>query len=132
MPTEMNDRELAALAADHEFLAKSGMLPGHWNEIRRFPRFYLRGCADAWMYPPRGARDGEPVFARVLTCDVSRGGLGIVAPVLLYPEQRLSVRVAAGLEYQLKVIWCRRVSADRFAAGCSFVEGRAGLTNAGA
>lgn len=121
MPVEA-DVELTALTADREFFAKSGLMPQAWNEIRRFPRFYLRGEAMAFVSPPR-VTDPDPVESlAILTSDVSRSGVGIVAPRQLFPEQRLEIQMPAGATYRVKVVWCRRLNDGKYAAGCAFVE----------
>jgi len=113
---------LAALTADREFFAKSGLLPAAWNEIRRFPRFYLRSEATAFVSPPLPTDDADEETHAILTSDVSRCGLGIIAPRQLFPEQRLEIQMPDGLSYRVKVVWCRRVSQGKYAAGCVFVE----------
>lgn len=121
MPTSA-DEGLAALTADREFFAKSGLLPAAWNEIRRFPRFYLRSEATAFASPPLATDGGEVETMAILTSDVSRCGLGIIAPRQLFPEQRLEIQMPDGLRYRVKIVWCRRVSQAKYAAGCVFVE----------
>jgi hypothetical protein len=111
---------LMAIEADREFFAKSGQLPTAWNDIRRFPRFYLRGEALAHVEPPYG--DGKAETLAILTCDVSRSGVGIVSPRQLFPDQRLEIQMPAGPSYRLKTVWCRRIEAGRYAVGCAFVE----------
>jgi hypothetical protein len=116
------DAELGALMADHEFFAKSGMMPINWNEVRRFPRFYLRGPAEGLIYPVRGELGDSPTPVPILTSDISRSGVGLISPKQLFPEQRVDIRMPEGGRYSVKVMWCRRMEADRYAAGCVFVE----------
>lgn len=121
MPLEMEDG-LTALSADREFFAKSGLMPQSYNEIRRFPRFYLRGEAMAFIEPPRAVDGGPSESLAILTSDVSRSGVGIIAPRQLFPEQRLEIQMPAGPSYRVKVVWCRRAAAGKYAAGCVFVD----------
>lgn len=122
MGAEELDLGVAALAADREFFAKCGPLPLQWSDVRRFPRFYLRGQARALLHPPRGDSEAEARWIDVLTCDVSRGGVGLRCGELLFPEQRLRLETAGGVSYPLKVVWCRRLGPGRYAAGCVFRE----------
>ncbi len=122
MKADVADHGLAALQADHEFFAKTGPLPLRWSDVRRFPRFYLRGQAIACIQAPRDTSPSRGVRVEVLTSDVSRGGLGMICSEQLFPEQRLQVQMAAGSNYELKVVWCRRLGPSRYAAGCVFIE----------
>jgi hypothetical protein len=122
MEPDSTDLGFAALASDREFFSKSGPLPMKWSEVRRFPRFYLRSEASASIQAPRSAWDSESKRIDVLTCDVSRGGIGIRCGELLFPEQRLQLEMPDGATYALKVVWCRRLGPGRYAAGCVFQE----------
>ncbi len=77
MKADVADNGLAAIQADHEFFAKTGPLPMRWSDVRRFPRFYLRGQAIACIQSPRDASQSRGTTVEVLTSDVSRGGLRI-------------------------------------------------------
>lgn len=120
MEPEGVDLGVAALAADREFFSKSGPLPMQWSDVRRFPRFYLRGEASAIVAPPRSTGFAAGRRIEVLTCDVSRGGLGLQCGELLFPEQRLRIEMPDGAAYAIKVVWCQRLGPGRYAAGCVF------------
>ena len=107
-----------SIETEHEFFDKSGPLPTAWNEVRRFPRFYLRTIAKARVFPPQ-AVPGEPRECRILTCDLSRGGLAFLYRSLLFPGQRIDVILHDGTERSLEVLWCRRIG-----DGCYWTGGR--------
>jgi hypothetical protein len=110
-----------SIETEHEFFEKSGPLPTAWNEVRRFPRFYLRTIAKARVHPPRAAA-GEPRECRILTCDLSRGGLAFLYRSLLFPGQRIDVTLHDGTERSLEVLWCRRIGDGCYWAGGRFVK----------
>lgn len=122
MKADVADSGIAALQADHEFFTKTGPLPLRWSDVRRFPRFYLRGQATACIQRPRAKPESRGTTVEVLTSDVSRGGLGLICSEQLFPEQRLQVEMASRSPYDLKVVWCRRLGPSRYAVGCVFME----------
>jgi len=99
-----------------EFFDKSGPLPPSFNDLRRFPRFYFRSCADATIYP---ICEGEPDKAIVLTRDLSRSGLSFLYNRQLYPGQRVDIELDS-LARSLVVIWCRRQDETSYLIGCQF------------
>ncbi len=122
MDSNQGEGGLAALACDREFFSKSGPLPMRWSEVRRFPRFYCRSEATALIEPPCAVSPGERKEFDVLTCDVSRGGLGFLCGEQLFPEQRLELTMPDEAAFALKVVWCRRLAAGRYAVGCVFMN----------
>lgn len=106
--------------AGDDFFAKAGRLPAAYDELRRFPRYYYRSCADATIYPLRGRGANEPQCCMVRTRDLSRSGLGVLAPQQLFPGQRLDL-VLNGQTRPLEVMWCRRLGPDSYLCGCKFV-----------
>jgi hypothetical protein len=100
-------------------LGCEGPLPTAWNEVRRFPRFYLRTIAKARVFPPPAAEDQTPRDCRILTCDLSRGGLAFLYRSLLFPGQRVDVTLHDKTERSLEVLWCRRIG-----DGCYWTGGR--------
>ncbi len=122
MSETTDDSGLAALANDREFFSKTGPLPMRWSEIRRFPRFYCRSEATASICPPRATTPEDAKSLPVITCDVSRGGIGLVCGEQLYPEQRLELTMPDQATFALKVVWCRRQAPGRYAAGCVFMN----------
>jgi hypothetical protein len=122
MDSNPEEGGLAALACDREFFSKSGPLPMRWSEVRRFPRFYCRSEASARISPPRAITWDETKSLPVITCDVSRGGLGFLCGEQLFPEQRLEITMPDEATFALKVVWCRRLAAARYAVGCVFMN----------
>jgi hypothetical protein len=112
-----------AIESENEFFEKSGPLPTAWNEVRRFPRFYLRTIAKARVFPPPANPDQTPKECRILTCDLSRGGLAFLYKALLFPGQRVDVTLHDGAERTLEVLWCRRIGNGCYWAGGRFTKG---------
>src|SRR5262245_33453972 len=73
-----------------DFWDKSGPMPTGPSDIRRFPRFYFRSCAEALVYP-LGAPGQEPAHHFMATSDLSRGGVSLLHKDQLFPGQRLDV-----------------------------------------
>src|SRR5688572_409551 len=103
-----------------DFFAKSGPLPTGNHDLRRFPRFYYRSCAEAMIYPLANGKGGI-VHCFVLTQDLSRGGVSIVHPVQLFPGQRIEIGLGGRPRRQAVVSWCRRLPKCHYAIGCQFV-----------
>jgi hypothetical protein len=110
------------IETEHEFFDKSGPLPTAWNEVRRFPRFYLRTIARAKVYPPKAAPQQAPKECLMLTCDLSRGGLAFLYKSLLFPGQRVDVVLHDNTERSLEVLWCRRIGDGCYWAGGRFMK----------
>lgn len=111
-----------SIETENEFFEKSGPLPTAWNEVRRFPRFYLRTIAKAKVYPPQAAPGQAPKECHVLTCDLSRGGLAFLYKSLLFPGQRVDVTLHDQAERSLEVLWCRRIGEGCYWAGGRFTK----------
>jgi hypothetical protein len=121
-----------SIETEHEFFDKSGPLPTAWNEVRRFPRFYLRTIAKARVHAPQANPDQKPRDCRILTCDLSRGGLAFLYRSLLFPGQRIDVTLHDGAERTLEVLWCRRIGDGCYWAGGRFIRtGAAGEDDTG-
>ena len=121
-----------AIEIECEFFEKSGPLPTAWNEVRRFPRFYLRTIAKAKVYPPQAASAQPPKECLVLTCDLSRGGLAFLYKFLLFPGQRIDVVLHDKTERSLEVLWCRRIGNGCYWAGGRFIKSDEGERGASA
>ena len=101
-----------------QFFDHSGPLPVSLEDVRRFPRFYFRSCADAAIYPL--GRNQPPVKCVVLTCDLSRSGISVLHNALLYPGQRIDIVLNSPPARRLEVTWCRRLEKGRYLVGCKF------------
>jgi hypothetical protein len=102
-----------------EFFAKTGELPRDLSDLRRFPRFYFRSCAEATIHPPGG---GPPTRCFLLTRDLSRCGVCLVHTQQLYPAQRMELVLNGQPPRLVEVVWCRRWIDGRYFAGCRFVK----------
>jgi hypothetical protein len=104
-----------------EFFAKSGPLPPSYDEVRRFPRFYFRTCAEATIRP-LGKREMPAGQCFVLTRDVSRSGMSLLHCEQLFPGQRIDVSLNGQPPRAVEVVWCQRMAARSFVAGCRFLK----------
>jgi hypothetical protein len=114
-----------ALESDQEFLARIGPLPTTLNDARRFPRFYFERRVRAAIHAPRHCRGHEVREAVVRTRDLSRGGINLLHTEQLFPRQRLDLALHGDALQTVEVVWCRRLQANRYVAGCRFVEASA-------
>jgi hypothetical protein len=111
-----------AAQSEHEFCAKAGPLPAPGGDGRRFPRFNFRACINAVVYPSAADAAEQPLACQVLTRDISRSGINIVHKAQLFPGQAVTVVLNDGVERSVEVIWCRRLGAGCYSAGCRFVR----------
>ena len=103
-----------------QFFGNSGAMPPAYDDLRRYPRFYLRACADATIYPLNPG--AEPIQCVVVTRDVSRGGMGLLHTAQLFPGQRLDLVLNGEMTKALEVVWCRRLADNSYSVGCRFKE----------
>ena len=105
-----------------DFWDRTGPLPTGPSDVRRFPRFYFRSCAEALVHS-LGAKNNEtPVHHFVVTSDLSRGGLSLLHKDQLFPGQRLDIILNGEAPRRMEVVWCRRIGMARYAIGCRFVK----------
>src|SRR4051794_5450143 len=102
-----------------DFFEKEGPLPTSFEEVRQFPRFYFRSCADVVIHSL--GRNQPPTHASVLTSDVSRSGMSLVHGGQLFPGQKIDI-VLNGAVRHLEVMWCRRIDKGRYLVGCRFKQ----------
>ena len=113
-------RQYEMIESADEFFGNSGSMPRVFHDQRRFPRFYLRACADATIYPLEP--DAEPMKCVMVTRDVSRGGMGLLHTAQLFPGQRIDLVLNGTINKLLEVVWCRRVAENSYSIGCRFKE----------
>ena len=120
---------LSAAESEHEFNVKLERSPAAAESVddRRFPRQAYQARIRAVVYQPPGeaadaAGAGKP--CQMLTRDISRGGMSVLHNEQLYPGQQIDAVLADGNERRLEVIWCRRLAADCYSAGCRFVKAK--------
>jgi len=102
-----------------DFFTKEGPLPTTFDDVRQFPRFFYRACAEAIIHP-LGEAQAEPSRAFVLTKDLSRSGVSIVLSSQLFPGQRVDLSLDGKPPLPTVVAWCRRLPDRYFAVGCRF------------
>ena len=112
----------SAVQSEHEFHASNEPLKVAWEDSRRFPRFHLRVCIEATVYPPTNNRSQQLLKCQMLTRDISRGGMNILHKTQLFPGQLVDVVLHDGNHRRLEVKWCRRLGAGCYTAGCRFVR----------
>lgn len=108
------DKLVRLPVSEEEFLAHQGATPTTYSSRRSFHRFYFRGKG---ILTRRGTSLG------VYTTDLSRKGLGLLAPIQLFPMDRVTLRLDNGMECQLEIVRCRRVDRDCYECGSRFVVG---------
>jgi len=119
--TENSSPDVQLKESDREFFSKSGPLPLHWDDIRQFPRFYLRSRTEAVIFPFQSQPTQVPKTSHIVTCDVSRGGMHLMTPEQVFPGQRIDVTLVSGENRTLKVVWCRRLGDRCYSAGTQFM-----------
>jgi hypothetical protein len=114
------DASASLVESVDDFFGKGGPLPTSFNDVRRFPRFYFRTCAEAIIYPFCDRQSPAPVQCFVLTCDLSRSGLSLLHSKQLFPGQRVDIILNGEPPRLVEVVWCRRLANHRYAVGCRF------------
>jgi PilZ domain len=122
MQAETTDSALVESVDD--FFAKAGPLPASMEDLRRHPRFYYRACAEATIHPLGPIRQKSEAQCFLVTRDLSRGGLSLMHNEQLFPGQRLDIVLNGEPSRPAVVVWCRRVAAKRYLAGCRFMKGQ--------
>ena len=100
-----------------DYLEATGPAPTTRDDRRRFVRFRCRGRAIL----ERGA---DRIAAYV--ADASRGGMGIISPIQLFPMERVHI-TTPGVKMPLVVVWCRKLAEGCYQCGCKFQQADRGL-----
>ena len=95
------------------FFAQEGMTPTHFDERRRFPRFYFRDKAII-------ERDGQQFG--VYTADLSRVGILLLHSQQLLPCEAIRLLLPSGKVMDLTVRRCRRQGKLCYECGCQIVS----------
>jgi hypothetical protein len=103
-----------------DFFDRSGPIPTTFDDVRRFPRFFFRSCAEAIIHPLARRPGTTPGQKFVLTCDLSRTGLRLLHNEQLFPGQRLDIVLNGQSPRPTEVVWCKRLAPGRYAVGCHF------------
>ena len=112
----------AIIASDAEFFSKAEPIPSHWDDARRFPRFYYRARVKGTIHPLVGNQNQQPTDCVLLTRDVSRGGMNLLHTEQLFPQQRIDVMLKDGSVRPVEVVWCRRLAHRCYSLGCRFIK----------
>jgi hypothetical protein len=117
-----HDAALAAVVAQHDsFFTKTGPLPTKFDEVRRFPRFYYRTCAEITVYPVDPFVQEPEAKAVVLTSDLSRGGVSVLHNAPLVQGQRVEIALNGQPPRPMEVMWSHLLADGRYGIGCRFV-----------
>jgi hypothetical protein len=111
----------SAVESDNEFFAKAGPLPVHWDDVRRFPRFYYRSRVQATIYPLKNDPQATPTTCLLLTRDLSRGGINLLHTQQLFPGQLVEFALSDGVIRKVRIAWCRKVANRCYSLGAQFV-----------
>lgn len=103
-----------------EFLAKKGPLPIAPKDDRRFQRLHFRNQATLQIASTLPAIPRDDCEWTVYTRDVSRGGIGILAPQQLFPCERAIVRLPPNIVMQIVVTSCRYIAPNCYEIGATF------------
>ena len=103
-----------------DFFDRTGPMPTNFDDIRRFPRFYFRSCAEAIVHPLVNRPGTAPAERFVLTCDLSRTGLRMLHNEQLFPGQRVDIVLNGQPPRPTEVVWCKRLATKQYAIGCRF------------
>jgi hypothetical protein len=98
---------------EQEYCAQCGAMPRASESKRVYHRYYLRGKA---LIKRRG------VLMGIYTKDVSRHGIGFLAPTQLLPKERIYMRLPGASELLLEVTRCLRIDDGCFDSGARFVS----------
>lgn len=92
-----------------EFFAHTGPMPPCFDELRRFPRFYLRTPVVVSHHAamPALERETGPVIS--LLKDVSRGGAAFLHPEQVYPKETVKLYLPNGNLLTVSVVRCQKV-----------------------
>jgi hypothetical protein len=114
-----------AIESVDDFFAKQGPVPQLYQDGRRFPRYYFRTCAEAIIHPVTGKEADNSAHCFLLTCDLSRAGIGLLHTAQLFPGQRIDIVLNGEPPRMIEVVWCRRTADGRYNVGCRFCTGEA-------
>jgi hypothetical protein len=116
-----------ALPAD--FFEKKGAVGTRWEDMRQFPRFYLRYPAALEVRPslPALARVGQ--LQRVFVKDISRVAIAILHSEQLFPGERLRLTLIDGIERSATVTRCRRIQASCYEVAARLDSAEAASAN---
>lgn len=95
------------------FFDKSGPMPLHHENNRRYNRYFMRVKAVL----TRGDTSLD-----CFTKDLSRQGIGLLSPVPLLPLERVRLQFANGIVLNLEVTRCQSVDRNCFECGTRFVS----------
>lgn len=106
------DLKVAIPADWTDLFSKSGPLPPHYDCRRAHPRFYL---------PAKALLTCEGQAYAGYVRDISRSGMGILAPVQFLPLQHVGVSMPDGRQLKVDIARCVRMGNNCYQCGTRFV-----------
>lgn len=95
-----------------DYFEQTGLVPSRYDNRRSFLRFFLRA---------RGVvEQGQSVFGVYLK-DLSRDGVGFVAPQQFLPLEHLRLLLPGPKSYDIQVVRCRRLGERCYDCGAHFI-----------
>ena len=118
--SQLSQNTAAPVESMDDFFDRTGPIPASFDDVRRFPRFFFRSCAEAVVHPLAKRPGAAPLQKFVLTCDLSRTGLRLLHNEQLFPGQRIDMVLNGQPPRPTEVVWCRRLAPGRYSIGCRF------------
>jgi hypothetical protein len=107
----------------NDYFDRSGPLPPCFDDLRRFPRFYLRSPAALQNCGAMPALQRAPGPCRIYIKDISRSSVAFIHSEQLYPRENLRVMFIDGKVRSAEVLRCRRHQDSCFEVVVKFVDG---------
>ena len=95
-----------------DFFSRSGPLPQHFECRRSHPRFFL---------PAKALLTAKARIFAGYVKDISRSGVGILAPVQFLPLEHVGISLADGRHFQVDIARCVRIEHNCWECGTRFL-----------
>ena len=105
-----------------DFFEQRGYVAPFEGDERRYPRAHMptRGVMLFSESLPFLQRDMESAIG-VFTANISRGGMGFVSPIQLFPEERVRILLPT-CWFDLRIAHCRRIAENAYRIGCHLLS----------
>lgn len=91
-----------------DYFSRSGPAPARGEDVRRFPRFYLRTGAALSYRTTLPSMHRPDVAYRVYLKDISRSSVAFVHSEQLFPCERMEMLLADGTHWFVTVVRCQK------------------------
>jgi hypothetical protein len=106
---------------------QTGPLPSRYSDRRRYVRYHFRVWAALEHRQTFPALPRPRGWHKILTIDLSRGGLSFLHSEPLFPRERMQFVLPGQLARIVEVVWFTRIQDRCFHVGGRFVEQAHGL-----